>query len=562
MRRSTAFALAAIVLAAVVVRLSPLFGNLYWGSDSGEYYALLRSLDVRGTVPIAYAGWGITYPYFPGMFFVQESLVSLGDVDLVAVLNLLVPVLGALAVVPVFLIAADVTRDDRVALFAAALVAGAMPHAYATSHTAPATLGDLLVFAGLALFLRLRKDPAALAALLPVSAALVVTHHLSAYFLVITVLGATILRSLVRPVRWTSGVRREITFEAFLLVSVFAFWFGYAIPFRDNLLHAVSVQPWWAPFAAFALLLVFVVLLVQVRRGWSWRYRPRSAGAGYAATMYGAAVTFEFATAGSAAVVSVPGTGVAVSPLTIAMFTPLLLLLAFAAAGRKDADLRRSGLDVTAWFLALAASTFLGIGVATQVLVPYRHIEYVIVPLAILAGLGLVRLSSLMVTGRAQKGLAFLAVAVLLAGTFATAIPAPAVLGGWDEGTRPASLNGAYWARDHVSGLVAADHRSSTILFGFAGVNATWDTTSAPFVSTDFTAARSGFENVPSPSGTFNVSYVWIDRELAAGVQLKPWDPATPMSGASLTKFSSEPFVKVYDDGFAQIYWIDWGLAP
>jgi len=561
-RRSTAFALAAIVLASVAVRLWPLLGNLYWGSDIGEYYALLRSLDARGAIPTAYAGWGITYPYFPGMFFAQASVVALGGAELTAVLDLLVPVLGALAVLPVFLIAADVSRDDRVALFAAALIAGAMPHAYATSHTAPSTLGDLLVFATLALFLRLRKEPAALAALVPLSAALVVTHHLAAYFLLITVLAATILRSLVRPIVWTDGLRRELSFEAFLLAAIFGFWFGYAVPFRDNLLHAVSVEPWWAPLAAFPLVLALLVIVVVLRRGRPWRYRPRVSGAGLAAAMYGAAVAFEFATAGFAAVVSIPGTGVAVSPLTIALFAPLLLLVAFAAAGRRDADLLRRGLDVSAWFLALAASTFLGTAVATQVLIPYRHIEYLVVPLAILAGIGLTRLVALAAAGRAQKGLAFAAVAVLLAGTFATAIPPPAVLAGWDEGTQAASLDGAYWARDHVTGLVAADHRASTILFGFAGVNATWDTTASPFFAADFAGARPGLVRLETPSGTFDVSYVWIDRDLAAGVQLKPWDPALPMPAASLEKFSSEPFVKVYDDGFAQMYWIDWGLAP
>ncbi len=562
MTRSTAFALAAIVLASMIVRLAPLFGNLYWGSDLGEYYALLRSLNVRGSIPTDYTGWGITYPYFPGMFFVQENLVSLGGADLLAVLDLLVPVLGALAVVPIFLIAADVTRDDRVALFAAALVAAAMPHAYATSHTAPSTLGDLLVFGGLALFLRLRKDPAALALLVPLSAALVVTHHLSAYFLLITVLAATILRALLRPVVWSPGLRREIVFEGFLLAGVFAFWLGYAVPFRDNLLHVVNVQPWWAPLAAFPVVLAVLVLLVHLRSSRPWRYRPRLAGAGYAAAMYVAAVGFEFATAGFASIVSIPGTGVAISLPTIALFTPLLLLLAFAAAGRKESDFLRGGLDVSAWFLALGASTFLGTAIATQVLIPYRHIEYLVVPLAILAGIGAIRLGSFLASGRLRKGLAIAAIASLLAGTFASSIPSPSVLAGWDEGTRAPSLDGTYWARSHAAGLVAADHRASSILFGFAGVDATWDTTSAPFLASDFAGARSGLVDVYTPSGTHNVSYVWIDRELAAGVQLMPWDPAEPMSAAALEKFSSEPFLKVYDDGFAQMYWIDWGLAP
>src|SRR5207247_11147285 len=116
------------------------------------------------------------------------------------VLNLLIPILGAFAVVPMFLLAVRVTKEARFGLFAAAFLAGAIPHAYTTAHAAPATLGDLFVFAGLVLFLRLRADPKALAPLLLVSGALIVTHHLSASFLLLMVLVATASGALVSRV--------------------------------------------------------------------------------------------------------------------------------------------------------------------------------------------------------------------------------------------------------------------------------------------------------------------------------------------------------------------------
>ena len=562
MRRSAALALAAVLLVAVFVRLSPLLSALYWGSDIGEYYALLRALDANGAMPSHYIGWGITYPFFPGTFFLQDAFAKLGAVGLPAVLDLVVPVLGAVAVVLVFLIAAKVADDDRAALLAAAFVAVAMPHAYATSHTAPATLGDLLVFACLLLFLRLRSDARALVLLLPASAALVTVHHLSAYFLLVMALGATILRSLVRPAAWTPGLRREVVFEVVYAGMMFAFWFGYATPFRDNLLHAVNVQPWWAPFAAFPVLVLVVVLLVWLRRVRPWRYRPRTPTAPYAITMFLVAVAVEFAILGSAVLASIPGTGIALSWTTVLIFAPVLVLAAFAAAGRKASDFSRYGVDVSGWFLVLVASTGLGTVVATEVLIPYRHLEYVIVPLAILGGLGLVHTARIGLEGRARRTWAVAGVMLLLAAGFATAIPPPAVLGGWNEGVSATALNGAYWSRDHVTGLVAADHRASTVLFGFASVNGTWDTTSAPFFAPDFTAAEPGLVSVATPSGGFRVSYVWVDRDEAAGVQLHPWDPANPMPGPAVAKFSDAPFVKVFDDGYAQVYWIDWGLAP
>src|SRR2546422_11236034 len=144
MRKSTAIALAAVTLIAIAVRLLPLWSFLYWGSDTGEYLSILRALVRGGRVSTPYYGWGVTYPYFPGMFFAQAGVVDLSGLDVPTTINLLVPVLGALAVLPMFLIGRQMTGDDRFALFAAAFLAGAIPVAYTTAHPAPATVGELL----------------------------------------------------------------------------------------------------------------------------------------------------------------------------------------------------------------------------------------------------------------------------------------------------------------------------------------------------------------------------------------------------------------------------------
>src|SRR2546428_7493379 len=115
MRKSTALGLAAIALGSISVRLSPLWSFVYWGSDTGEYFSIFRTLVRTGHVSTPYYGWGITYPYFPGMFFVQAGLADLGGVDVSTVLNLLVPILGALAVWPNFPLAGPNGPGESVA---------------------------------------------------------------------------------------------------------------------------------------------------------------------------------------------------------------------------------------------------------------------------------------------------------------------------------------------------------------------------------------------------------------------------------------------------------------
>src|SRR3989442_2625106 len=77
MRKSAAIALGAIVLGAIAVRLAPLWSFLYWGSDTAEYFSILRNLVRTGHVSTTYYGWGGTYPYFPGVFFPQAGPVVL-----------------------------------------------------------------------------------------------------------------------------------------------------------------------------------------------------------------------------------------------------------------------------------------------------------------------------------------------------------------------------------------------------------------------------------------------------------------------------------------------------
>src|SRR5947208_10347739 len=137
MRKSTVVALAAVALVSIAVRLSPLWSFLYWGSDTGEYFSILRGLVRGGHVSTPYYGWGVTYPYFPGMFFAQSGVVELGGLDVPTTINLLVPVLGALAVLPMLLVAHRMAGHHRFALFPAAFLAGANPGAYPPAPTGP-----------------------------------------------------------------------------------------------------------------------------------------------------------------------------------------------------------------------------------------------------------------------------------------------------------------------------------------------------------------------------------------------------------------------------------------
>jgi hypothetical protein len=49
---------------------------------------------------------------------------------------------------------------------------------------------------------------------------------------------------------------------------------------------------------------------------------------------------------------------------------------------------------------------------------------------------------------------------------------------------------------------------------------------------------------------------------MEAGVRLTPWESATPMDPRVIAKFDAPPFLKVFDNGYARLYWIAWGCLP
>src|SRR3989454_43713 len=369
------------------------------------------------------------------------------------------------------LLAARIVTEDRFALSAAALLAGANPHVYTTSHAAPATLGDLLAVTCLLLFLRLRSDRRAIIPLLLVSGSLVVTHHLSLYFLLVMVVGAIVVRGLARPWQGGAGTRREIAFAFVLAVGTFAFWFGYATPFRDTILPSVNIQPWWALILAFPVGVAILAGIIFARRRIPWRYRPRYP------------------------------------------------------------NLRR---PAAAYVVGLAA---------------------------ISAPVGFFRLLDLGGLRGRSRPAAFAVCGLLLVETAITSIPPPSAFAGWHEGTVPQALDPAYWAREYASGLVATDHHGSSTVFGYGGINATWDRTRAPFLANIPGDPLNGLGSIDSPSGVKNATYVWIDRDMKAGVRLGPFEQAVPMPPDVVAKFDGSPFVKVFDNGYAQLYWIAWGCT-
>jgi hypothetical protein len=564
MRKWTVPALLTALFLAVALRLQPLFRFEIWGSDTGEYYTLIKGIVDRGYISTVYNGWGFGYPYFPGAeVLVGACNIAMGA-DLLVLLKLVLPVLGALTTVVAFLIGWTAFRDERAGLIAAGIVAVAMPHVFATSHPMPGSLGDLLLAICILLYLKLYENRTALVPLVIASLALVPTHHLSAFFVFVPLMFVSFMREILRSKEHPVMVPVEPFYLGFMLTANLVYWLGIAIPFRDQVMsEAFGVSPFIVAAGAMGMLLVAALIVHYRRSSIKFRYTPRLPTLNRLLLFIGVGFTVVLAFLAFTAFVQAPGTNVSIPPEQVLLLLPTTIIITLAIAGVAVGEFSRRGLTVWLWLAAVSIILLISIFTKNTVLISYRIFEYVTLPAALLTGWGITYMADLSLDpgpGK-EKGpriAVALGVSALLLVSAAVAYPPKGLLGGFEEGTTVNELEGVAWAGQEVpvrQTLIATDHRMSSMMFGFDGLNGTWDYAYHTFHD-DLNGSRQELKWVRAPSGHGRINYVLIDDAIRSGVALKQWENARPMSKVALAKFNAPPFNKIYESNGSDMYFV------
>lgn len=567
MNRAHLLWLLALVLALVFVALEPMLSFALFGSDTGEYYRLTASLVTSGHVPLTnYAGWGSAYQDFPGIFLVSAATSQALGVDPLSALMVTVPVLAVVSVVPLYLLFRRLFAHEEVALLGAGLASFAMPRLFSIAHPAPLALGDLFVVAGLWMFLEGRRDVRWYLPLALTSAALIVTHHLSSYFFLLSALGGLLLLELVLPGRWSRRFpTRELAFSAAFGLGVVAYWLGYASAFRPIIDSGLGAYAFLAPVVAVPGVIAAVVVVGALIR---WR-RARGPRPSRPRLPSDRSVVRDFAILLGGSLLGIvalllsplPGGAAATSLAAVAFFAPLFLVIALATGSRRLLAFERTGPFALTWLALVGISAIVGWVSQSAVILPTRHAEYLLLPLGLLAAVSVGRLIARLRDTRGRRAVAagVIGAVVLLAANAAIVYPPPQYFGGFQEGLTTADAAVWLWVGVGLppTAVVASDHRLSSMIFGFDGNPATWDSTPALFVGTDRAAAFDELNGSYAPHAVRSIDAVAVDSVMRSGVALDPGGAAFPMSSAALAWLSSAPFVPLYENGEQVVYWVD-----
>jgi hypothetical protein len=568
------------ILLVVFVALDPLLAFPVFGSDTGEYYSLTSALLRTGHLPTtaAYAGWGFAYSAFPGLFELSAATAGATGTPVLTALQLAGPLVAALAIVPLFLLFRRLFPNDTVAILGAVLGSLFMPRIYSVAHPAPLALGEALGIAALWMLLETRKDARWYLPLGLTGAALVITHHLSSYFFVVGALGLIVVTELVWPGRWSRAFPVvELGFLAAFLGGAFVYWFDYSGSFSQIVGGGVGGIPLSLPLVEAATVGGFVVLgaLIWTRRRLA-RSRSRRVKFPSDRSVLRDALILLVGIYGGLAILLIhplPGSTQTTTAAALVFFTPLLLLIVATSGSRRLLGFAQDGPLALTWISAIGLSALfaLSLGVSnpnlSEAISPVRHAEYLVIPLGLIVAVCLGRLVGLGVDrhGRPAAMALGLGIVVFVAANAAIAYPPPAVFGGFQEGLTNGDAAAWMWTGMAVppTAVVASDHRVSSMVFGFDGNPATWDSTPALFTGSNWSDARAELVSSLAPHVLRPISVVIVDGTMrSSGVALDPSQLAAPLTGTAAAWLNVPPFVALYENGGTTVYWVDLSAGP
>ena len=563
--------IAAIVLLAVVLREIPSLANAAWGNDFGIYLGLTERMVQTGQLFPAYDGWGSSYQYFPTLYLVTAGAHVLTGADVMAVLLRVAGVIGGLIVLLFFLTAMELFRSRRLALLAALILAVDPNHIYATAHSAPLVMGHLGLVLVLWLFVRWRRG-ASWVPLVPASLFLLMSHHLGTYFLILAVAGIAVGSRLLGR----SDDRRfrlDLLFLAAFLAAAFAYWGWVATPVMGYALTATGLP---GPLALGALLggVLLAERLVPraaprvssvVKRSGGW-IKPGPAFA----TM----LLFGLALILLNIVVRPWGDRFALPPHALLVLLPPLLVTCLAAAGLAAALKEFEWSPVLGLLVLFSLSLLFAFVTASQFLISFRHLEYLSLPIALLAASALLRADPWIraylartrpavrsaSSGRVRAGVVAATVAILLTNVASGYGVTNGTLG-FDERIPDVSWALVEWMSGALpnNGTVAADHRMSQMLWA-RGFHPTNDDAVLVWTDTNRTLIETELRSFTPRVDYVFVDYIMVESGIQSGTNTAP----PKMTAESLAKFQDPPFRLVHriesPDGsrWAEVYAVEW----
>jgi len=387
------FWLIVITALAIFIRSIPAWTNAAWGCDFGIYYGLTNSLVKTGDLFNPYYGWGSSYQYFPVLYAVTGIGHWITGIDTLALMSKIAPIFGGLSVLIFYFVVYELIGDRKIAILSSLFLAVLPFHVYQTSHAAPLTMGHFFMMLSLYLFIKYRQDARYLVPLFISTILLIMSHHLTTYFYLISLIFIVFFEN-ASIKEWTLHVKKDVIYILLTSGLVFSYWAFIATPvFESFMKSGVKIGP--LQLGSNHLLVLFYAMfflsfgVIWLKRRYNLFWERKEPSTRSSIVKFSITLTICFILMGVFSIIKMPWTNFSFTPLSIIYSIPLIIMFGFGVAGFRYTRFIKNGGFVRGWLLAILVSLIYGTVTNSGVILPDRHFEYMMAPLSIIAVYGI-----------------------------------------------------------------------------------------------------------------------------------------------------------------------------
>lgn len=404
---------------AIVIRAIPGWLNAAWGCDFGIYFGLTKSVAIQGELFPDYVGWGSSYNYFPVLYAINTFAHWITGLDILVIMPKLTPIFGGLAVLVFYFVCYELLEDRKMALLST-LVLSVLPfHVYQLSHASPLTMGHFFMILSLYLFIKFRKNniyaiPLALSTVL-----LVMSHHLTTYFYLVSLIFILFFENASRD-KWLDTIKKDISYVFLASIFVFSYWSLIATPVYEGFMKrglsfgSITIGSEFLIVLFYALFFSSFIIAKSIRKfkyfieekkknnkskflkpilWFLWKANPfikkpepsiKSRVCLFSAILATCIITLTIFT-----YIPLPWTGFALTSNAVILTIPLLLAFSFGVTGFRYTCHIKNGFFIRGWLIAILFSFVYSMVTGNTTLYPHRHFEYLMYPVAILTVFGI-----------------------------------------------------------------------------------------------------------------------------------------------------------------------------
>jgi len=409
---------------AIIIRSIPAWTNAAWGCDFGIYYGLAKSfVQSGGEWYNPYSGWGSSYNYFPVLYAVTGFAHWITGIDIIVLMPKLVPIFGGLSVFIFYFVVNSLIKDRKIALISALFLAVLPFDVYQTSHASPLTMGHFFMMLSLLFFIKFRQKVWYVMPLFISTVLLIMSHHLTTYFYIISLVFIIFTENASNE-KWTSWLKRDVFY--FLCASglTFSYWAFVARPVFEGFMGGgasrgislgfISIKSTYLVvffyvlfFSSFGLIYLirrfnaFIIREKQnVKAGilkffilFVWEFNPFIKKELHSlrkrVLLFFIVLIFFYGIMIFFLIFKMPWTNFSFTPLAVALSTPLLFVFAFWVSGFRYTWHIRNGLFIRGWTFGLTISLLYAAITDNHTILPDRHLEYMMAPVAIITVYGI-----------------------------------------------------------------------------------------------------------------------------------------------------------------------------